>query len=216
MSYTYDSLVADVIANMEEDSDEFLAALPSIIQRAQEYIQRRSDPVEILKSAVVTAVSRETILPADVLVVKSVVAEVSSQSTPLLQQTNEFLTAYWPAYTSVGVPKYYAAKDNVSIFLAPTPTGATPLTVEYVAKLPILSSAATTNWFSQNMSSAFFMSAMMFANLWTKNSSGYAVWKALTDEELGAINNTARRARRDDSSDRNSGAPENNLAAGAR
>ncbi len=216
MSYTYDSLVADVIANMEEDSAEFLAALPAIVQRAQEYIQRRSDPVEILKTSTISAVGRETTLPPDVLVVKSVVAQVSTSAYPLLQQTNEYLSSYWPDYTSTGVPKYYAAKDNVSIFLAPTPVSTIPLTVEYVARLPVLSSAQPTNWFSQNSASAFFMAAMMFANLWTKNSVGYQLWKSLVDEELSAVNNTARRARREDTSDRNSGAPENNLAPNAR
>ncbi len=216
MSYTYNTLFDDIIANMEEDSAEFMVALPSIIQRGQEYVQRRSDPVEILRIAAVTASARETALPADVLVVKSVVVNTSAGATPLLQQTNEFLTAYWPAYTSVSVPKYWAAKDNASIFLAPTPAGSPTLTIEYVQRLTPLSSAAPSNWFSTNMASALFCACMMYANLWTKNQDGYARWKTLTDEELAAVNNTARRTRRDDSVDRNSGAPENNLAPNSR
>jgi len=35
MPYTYSSLVADIKANLEEDSTEFDAAIPSIIERAQ-------------------------------------------------------------------------------------------------------------------------------------------------------------------------------------
>ena len=55
MPYTYDSLTNDIIANMEEDSAEFVSALPSIISRAQSYLQRRVDPVAILRFSSVSA-----------------------------------------------------------------------------------------------------------------------------------------------------------------
>lgn len=42
------------------------------------------------------------------------------------------------------------------------------------------------------------------------------MWKQQADEELTALNNEFRRARRQDASDRTSGAPENNIAEGAR
>lgn len=218
MGYTYSTLVADVIANMEEDSTEFTSALPSIVERAQGYLQRRSDPINILRHAVVSvsASLRTVDLPTDVLVLKNIQLDTSAGTINLLQQTNEYLTAYWPIYTSVGTPKYYAAKDNSSIFLAPTPVSSLSATIEYVAKVTVLSSAAPTNWFSENADSAFFAAAMMYANMWAKNSSAIQFWKALADEEIAAINNEARRSRRSDAVDRSGGTPENNIGEGVR
>lgn len=218
MPYTYDSLTNDIIANMEEDSAEFVSALPSIISRAQSYLQRRVDPVAILRFSNVSASIGERMLtlPSDVLVLKSVQIEVSGSASNLIQQTNEYLTVYWPVYTSTSRPKYYAAKDNSAIFLAPTPSTDATVTLEYIPRVTLLSSEVSTNWFSQNAEVAFFAAAMMFANMWTKNGAAVGVWKSQADEELAAINNEARRARRSDSSDRTQGSPENNIAEGQR
>jgi len=218
MGYTYSTLVTDIIANMEEDSTEFTSALPSIIERAQGYLQRRSDPINILRYSVVSvsASSRTVNLPSDVLVLKNVQLSTSGGHITLLQQTNEYLTAYWPIYTSVGTPKYYAAKDNLQIFLAPTPVSAALATIEYVAKVTVLTSALPSNWFSDNADSAFFAACMMYANMWAKNSSALQFWKGLADEELAAINNEARRSRRSDAVDRSGGTPENNIGEGVR
>lgn len=218
MSYTYETLKADIIANMEEDSDEFAAALPTIISRAQNYLQRRIEPIAIQKFAEVSVSQgeRRLLLPNDVMVLKSLQIEVSNIGYTLIQQTNEYLTAYWPDFTIAARPKYYAAKDNREVFLAPIPAVHSKATVEYIPKVTVLSSAASTNWFSENAELALFSAAMMQANAWTKNAEAIQIWKAQADEELLAINNEARRARRSDTVDRSMGTPENNLVDGAR
>lgn len=218
MSYTYDSLTNDVIANMEEDSAEFVSALPSMVVRAQDYLQRRLDPLNIIRYATVSASigGRTLMLPEDLLVLKSLQFATSAKMVNLIEHTNEFLTVYWPVYTSVGTPKYYAPKDNLEIFLAPTPNAVGPATVEYIPLVTVLSSAAPSNWFAQYAGSAFFAAAMMYANLWTKNKGASAEWKAVADEAIMTINNEARRGRRSDSSDRSQGSPENNIGEGVR
>ncbi len=217
MSYTYATLIADVIANMEENSAEFQAALPTIVTRAQNYLQRRIDPINIIRfvEVSVSASTRTLQLPTDVLVLKSVQVCTSTGWTNLIQQTNEYLTAYWPDWTSCAPTKYYAAKDGLQIFLAPTPPADSLAHLEYIPKVTILSSAAPANWFSQNAEAALFNASMLYANLWAKNQSAADRWKAATDEELFAINNEARRARRSDTSDRAQGVPENNIGEGA-
>lgn len=213
MGYTYTTLIADVQANMEEDSDEFLAALPTIVDRAQSYIQRRLDSIQINRFATVSvsASTRTLALPSDLMVLKSLQIQTSSGWTNVLQQNNEFLTAYWPDYTSCSTPKYYAPKDNSQVYLAPTPAADAPALVEYVARVTTLSSAAPTNWFSENAEAAFFNACMMYANMWTKNGAATAIWKGIADEELAALNNEARRTRRSDTSNRSIGQPENTL-----
>lgn len=214
MPYTYDTLTSDIIANMEEDSDEFLAAIPLIIERAQNYLQRRTDAVNINRftEVSISASVRTLDLPTDLLVLKAIQVCVTGGWTNLLLQSNEYLTAYWPDYVSCAPPKYYAPKDNTQIFLAPTPNVDSTALLEYVPRVTVLSSLAPSNWFSENADSAFFAAGMMYANFWTKNQAATDKWQAAADAELNFINNEARRARRSDSSDRTKGTPENNLA----
>lgn len=213
MGYTYSTLIADIQANMEEDSSEFIAALPTIVERAQAYLQRRLDSIQINRftSVSVSASTRTLNLPSDLMVLKSLQIETSAGWLNLLQQNNEFLTAYWPDFTSCTTPKYYAPKDNTQVYLAPTPAYNAQALVEYVPRVTTLSSAAPTNWFSENAESAFFNASMMYANMWTKNGAATAIWKGIADEELMALNNEARRSRRSDTVDRSGGSPENTL-----
>ncbi|CAB5223843.1 hypothetical protein UFOVP735_11 [uncultured Caudovirales phage] len=213
MPYTYTTLTNDVIANMEEDSAEFVSALPSIIERAQSHLQRRLDPVNIIRftEISVSASNRTLTLPADLLVLKSIQVCATGGWNNLLEQNNEFLTAYWPDYTSVAPSKYYAPKDNASIYLAPTPPANTTALVEYIPRVTVLSSTNPTNYFATYTDAAFFAASMMFANAWTKNAGAVTLWKGILDEELAVLNNESTRARRSDTVNRYNGSPENTI-----
>jgi hypothetical protein len=214
MTYTYSTLCDDIVANMEEDSAEFLVELPSIISRAQNYLQRRVDPINIIRytTVSVSAATRTLDLPTDLLILRSVQVCATSGWNTILQQTNEYLTAYWPDYTSCAAVKYYAPKDNTQIFLAPTPINNETAILEYVPRVTVLSTASPTNWFSDFADAAFFSACMMYANLWTKNSAASQLWKASVDEELATLNNEGRRTRKADTVDRGAGTPENTIS----
>jgi hypothetical protein len=213
MPYTYTTLTNDIIANMEEDSEEFVSALPSIIERAQSHLQRRLDPVNIIRftEVSVSASTRTLTLPSDLLVLKSIQVCATGGWNNLLEQNNEFLTAYWPDYTSCAPSKYYAPKDNATIFLAPTPPANTTALIEYIPRVSILSSATPTNYFGTYTDAAFFAASMLYANAWTKNSAGTTIWKGILDEELAVLNNESSRARRSDTVNRYNGSPENTI-----
>ncbi len=217
MPYTYDTLTADVIANMEEDSSEFVSALPTIVERAQSYLQKRIDPVELLAITTVScsAGDRTLSLPSNLYVLKSAQISGASGWTNLIQQTAEYLTEYWPIYTSVGQPKYYAAVNNSVVLLAPTPVSTQSVVLEFIPRVSALSAGDLQNWYGTYAEDALFAACMHYANLWSKNSRAAADWKNRADEECQAINNTARRARRSDVSDRSGGPPENNIGEGA-
>lgn len=217
MGYTYSTLVSDIQANMEEDSAEFVSALPAIIERAQSYLQRRLDPINTFRftEVSVSASTRTLSLPVDLLVLKSIQVCATGGWTNLLEQNNEFLTAYWPDYTSCAPTKYYAPKDNATIYLAPTPPSNTTALIEYIPRVTILSSSAPTNYFSERADSAFFAASMMYANAWTKNAAAVTIWKGIADEELTVLNIEYSRARRSDSSNRYLGSPENTISGQA-
>ena len=214
MPYTYTTLTNDVIANMEEDSEEFVSALPSIIERAQSHLQRRLDPVNIITftEVSVSASSRTLALPSNLLVLKSIQVCATGGWNNLLEQNNEFLTAYWPDYTSCAPAKYYAPKDNATIFLAPTPHSNTTALIEYIPRVTVLSSAHPTNYFATYTDTALFAATMLYANAWTKNAGAVTLWQGILNEELTALNIESSRARRSDAVNRYNGSPENTIS----
>jgi len=214
MPYTYTTLTNDVIANMEEDPAEFVSALPSIIERAQSHLQRRLDPVNIITftEVSVSASTRTLTLPSNLLVLKSIQVCATGGWNNLLEQNNEFLTAYWPDYTSCAPTKYYAPKDNATIFLAPTPPADTTALIEYIPRVTVLSSAFPTNYFATYADTAFFAAAMLYANAWTKNAGAVTLWQGILNEELAVLNIESNRARRSDTVNRYDGSPENTIA----
>lgn len=213
MPYTYSTLIADIQANMEEDSAEFVSALPAIVERAQSHLQRRLDPVNIITftEVSVSASTRTLTLPSNLLVLKSIQVCATGGWNNLLEQNNEFLTAYWPDYTSCAPTKYYAPKDNATIYLAPTPPSNTTALIEYIPRVTVLSSAYPSNYFSNYTDAAFFAAGMMYANAWTKNAAAVTIWKSILDEELTVLNVESTRARRSDTVNRYNGSPENTI-----
>lgn len=221
VGYTYDTLIQDIKDNLEEDSSEFDSALPFIIERAQAFLQRRVDPLELIRRQIVTHAFTSgdglLTLPDDVRILQNVALINQSTSVPasrteVLQQTYEYAIAYWPDQTSVAASvKYWAPIDNERIMLVPPVSTTANFELKYVANVSVLSSTVNSNLFAEKMPEAFFNAAMMYANMWTKNSNAVEIWKAAANEEIMTINNEARRTRGSDAANKQNGTPTNTI-----
>ncbi len=218
--YTYDTLTQDIKDNLEEDSAEFSSALPFIIERAQAFLQRRVDPLELVRRQIVSYSATNygmLTLPDEVRILQNVANISSAEDVPasryeVLQQTYEYVAAYWPDMsTTASTMKYWAPIDNNVIMIVPPPPGDRQLELKYIATVSVLSSSVSTNLFAEQMPEAFFNAAMMYANMWTKNSGAVEIWKAAANEEIMTINNEARRTRGSDAANKQNGTPTNTI-----
>lgn len=196
----YASLVNDIVNTMENDEPEFLACVPNFIDTTEQRLVRELDTYgySVYASVAVSAATRFVTKPTDFRVPLSFTVVVSGSASDLYLKTEEFCRQYWPVYTSVGVPGFYANRGSTQFLIVPTPLSTYDGELNYVARPPALSSATSTNWNTDFASDALFYGSMAEANRFAKNWNAAQQWDTKFAEAVSTLTNEARRTRRDD------------------
>jgi hypothetical protein len=186
---------------MEDDGTEFETAIPDFIRRAELKLTHSLDNEGLTEYATsqFTASDPFLTLPTGTLIIKNVNFINSGGSRiSLLLRTKEYVEDYWPVRASVGVPKYYAKFRNDKILIAPTPTSANSVELEYIIMPSALSTSKQSNYFTNFCENALFYGSMVEACHFNKNATAAQVWEAQYQNEIILLANEARRNRRDD------------------
>jgi len=204
----YSFLKTDLINTAENDSSEFADQIPKFVEKAEDrLVKELDDPgLDNFASFSFTASNPTVSLPVDTLVIRNVNFKTSASSniTTLLQRTYEYAIDYWPyASTSVGTPRYYARKNNTSIYIVPTPASAVTGEIQYTRRpIPLSSatgtSATTSNYFSEFAYNALFNACMIESAKFTKSWTIVPAWEGSYKNSIDALRNQARRMRQDD------------------
>ena len=210
----YSFLKTDIINTIENNSTEFEEHIPYFVEKAEGRIVKELDDsgLDNYSTFSFTASDPVVSLPADTLVVRNVnfTTSVSTTAVPanskvnLLQRPYEYAIDYFPhASTSTGTPRYYARKNQTSIYIVPTPASALSGEISYVRKPLGLASATgtsvtTSNYFSENCYNALFDACMVESIVFMKNYSLLPAMEAQYKNSIDALRNQARRTRRDD------------------
>mgnify|MGYP003150882887 FL=1 len=198
---TYNTLVTQIKNTMEDDGTEFETAIPDFIRRAELKLTHSLDNEGLTEYATsqFTASDPFLTLPTGTLIIKNVNFINSGGSRiSLLLRTKEYVEDYWPVRASVGVPKYYAKFRNDKILIAPTPTSANSVELEYIIMPSALSTSKQSNYFTNFCENALFYASMVEACHFNKNATAAQVWEAQYQNEIILLANEARRNRRDD------------------
>ena len=206
VAYSY--LKTDIIQTSENDSTEFASAISFFVDRTELRLLKDLDDVGLNEYTSITfTVSNPVVSLNDrVHIVRNVnyTTSASSLKTSLLKRTYEYAIDYWPyVSSSVGTPRYYARKNNTSIYVVPTPASTLSGEVQTVSRpLPLASatgtSATTQNYFSDYCYDALFAGCMAEATMFMKDWNTLPVWQNQYQTAIGALRNQARRTRQDD------------------
>ena len=204
----YAFLKTDLINTAENDSSEYEEQSSKFVEKAEDrLIKELDDPgLDNFATFSFTANNPTVSLPADTLVVRNVNFKTSASSniTTLLQRTYEYAIDYWPhASTSSGTPRYYARKNNTSIYIVPTPASAVSGEIQYTRRpIPLSSatgtSATTSNYFSEFAYTALFSACMVESARFTKSWNVVQEWEGSYKYAIDALRNQSRRMRQDD------------------
>lgn len=186
MSLTYNSFVtslANLIA-VEVTDPGFIAALPNIIDDAEQRLYRELD----LLSTVVTATgslttgSRKFTLPTGsgtFVVVEEMNAITPAGTTdpeqgarvPMLPVSKEFLDTVYPSASGEGVPIYFAPISQQNWILGPWPDAGYTVEVVGTIRPAPLSASNQTTFLSQYLSDVFLAAALVFSAGYQQNFS---------------------------------------------
>ena len=204
---TYAYLKADIINTTENDSTEFENQIPYFVEKAEIRLTKDLDDVGLTNYSSFTFIASNPVvsLPADTRIVRNVTYKTSTSSniTTLLQRPYEYAIDYWGfASASTGTPRYYARKNNTSIYIVPTPASTLSGEISYVRRPLGLASATgtsvtTSNYFSEYCYDALFYACMMEAVRFQKDPQGMQMWQGDYVNAVEGLRNQARRSRQD-------------------
>ena len=205
---TYSDLKTAIINTTENDGTDFSSVVPDFISRTELRLTKDIDDCGLDSYTAITLSASNPVVSLNdrVRIVRNVnfTTSTSSIKTNLLQRTYEYAIDYWPYVSaSTGTPRYYARKNNTSIYIVPTPTSTLTGEIQTVSQpLPLASatgtSVTTTNYFSEYCYDALFYGCMMEATMYMKDWQTLPLWQQQYEAAIITLRNQARRTRQDD------------------
>jgi len=203
---TYSDLKAALISTTENDGTEFTNEIPNFISRAELRLTKDIDDSGLDEYSAITLTAGNAVVSLNdrVRIVRNVNFTTSAGSkVNLLQRTIEYCNDYWPVSASTGEPRYYARKNNSSIFIVPTPVSTLTGEIQTASQPLALASATgtsvtTANYFTNYCFDALFYAAMMEATMYMKDWATVPAWQAQYEAAIITLRNQARRTRQDD------------------
>lgn len=198
---TYNTLTQDVQDFAEYADVDFVAEIPTFIDRAEKRLTRELDTIGTVQHDTTTTFTASNAFvskPAQDIVIKSIFFIASDERQPLIRRTTEFCNDYWPNRTTTGTPKYWTDYSATQILVVPTPASNNTLDIEYIGRLTALSSGNQSNWLSTNAYDLLLAATMIEAYNYMKNYTDAIAWEGKYQALLVSYNNWARIGKRDD------------------
>lgn len=173
-SYTFDSLKDAVQEWLEEDSTEFSAALPNIVNNAELMLLKDLQFSIFDQIATGTLTTASLTKPTGYLNTVDLFITVSGAQVLLTPKP----WGYVNEYGGTGQPLYFAEKDATTLQVAPVPTSQA-YTLRFCKRPTPLSetTGATTTWLSANVADALLWATIVMSEHFMKNDERIAVAK---------------------------------------
>lgn len=183
---TYDDL-ASSIANWLHRAD-LTAAIPDFIRLAEARMNNDLDIRQTDSVATLTTTSgvNTVALPSDFKEMRSVSMLSGGVTVVLDKMPFGLMTQRWGNFTS-SIPRSYLIHGN-NLVLAPTPSGAFDLTVDYYANLNPLSSTNQTNSTLTSYPDMYLHAALIYAGQFIRDAELVGQMEALYEADIARIN----------------------------
>lgn len=145
---TYDQLLALTQNYVINNSAEFLAAFPSIVNLAEVRIIRDLDLAIFDTTITGTLVIGDSALPKpdDLIVEQDVFISVNGQRTYLQMRSKGWIQDYWRDPNQTAQPQYFAEDTQTAWLLGPTPDSTYSYTLNYTQRPIPMSVSNQSTW----------------------------------------------------------------------
>lgn len=198
------SLVSACKSAAEDTSTEFLDFVTVAIENAEQRLTRELDIQDLVyTSTVMASTSTPTFAkPSGHLITRYVkyTDPTTGRSTVLSRKSESYLDEFWAKETSVGTPRYYSEDSSTSFKIAPCVSTNASVQVKGIRRPAALTSANTSNIFTNVYPDALFYATMLELAIWARNDTLMNNFSQLYISTRDNINATGARSRRDDTS----------------
>jgi len=190
---TYAILVQDIKDLTENNSSDFATQADEFIETTEIRLSREiKNCPELFKHQTSTLTISDPFItkPSDLIsMISFQVLSSAAARTGLEYRDVSFINEYWPTRTSTGTPKYYADWDDDYLIVAPTPSAALTIEMNYRKRFDAISSSSTTSWLTANAYDALLYGSLIEAAIYDKNTQMMQVYEKRYTEALASINN---------------------------
>lgn len=186
---TYDSLTENIQSYLERTDTATLDKIPLFIMLAE---QQLAADIKFLGNLTVAQSQMEAgnnVLdkPARWRKTVSMNITVAGKRQPVLLRKYEYLREYDPDPTQEAAPKYYCDYDYTHFMVAPTPDQAYDFEILYYERVPPLSSANQSNWFTEYSPQALLYGSLLQAMPFLKNDPRVQLWQTLYTQVVNSL-----------------------------
>ena len=181
---TYVEALTDLMSIQSTSDPSFTTILPSIIEYAENRIQRDMDMLATFTtdtSSTLTANNRSFTLPSQIQVLQQInvlspytATFTTGTRNPLLPVTKEFLDAVYGSDTGTATPQYFAMIDPTTVIVGPWPNQAYPVEVVGTQNLTSLYTLGQTDpnattYISVDLPDLFMAASMVYGSGYQQN-----------------------------------------------
>lgn len=192
MAWTYSTLKTAIQDWTENTETTFVSNLDVFIKAAEDRIYHTLvfDALRKHATGTVTGSSRDLTLPADFIAPHSMRVTVSGVENFLIPKSVDFLFEYQPTTATTGVPKYYALKDDTTLWMSPVPASGYSYDLHYFYK-PTSIVSNTTSWIGTNHESLLLYACLVEAYTFMKGEADLlGSYTSRYMEEVSKLKNT--------------------------
>jgi len=190
---TYAILVQDIKDLTENNSSDFATQADEFIETTEIRLSREIvNCPELYKHQTSTLTIGDAYItkPSDLIsMISFQVLSSASARTALEYRDVSFINKYWPTRTSTSTPKYYADWDDDYLIVAPTPSAALTIEMNYRKRFDAISSSSTTSWLTANAYDALLYGSLIEAAIYDKNPQMMQIYEKRYQEAVASINN---------------------------
>lgn len=185
MEFTQETLLDALQAFNEDDSEEFVDNLPTIVRLGEARLAKRLDldSLDGIDTVETVTDSTEITKPDDLVVERLLVLSGADSKTVVHRRTRAWVELY-NADGEIGTPKYYCDLDDERWLVAPAAAQVLEISVHGLYRpVSIMDGAATgTTWFSTRVPELLLLAcsidALEFLKFWSKKSAQEADFEA--------------------------------------
>lgn len=192
MSLTYNTLIINVMAELDRTDQDTRNQVPNFISRAEQRIAGEVKDLGLEQYIIGTFTPTQATLPKPSRWRRNITFNVGSGTdfntrNQVELRSYEFVNMYWMDRTQTGLPKYYCDYGYYNILVAPTPDLTYPFEWSYLELPEPLSISNQTNWLTNYAPDVIFYGTLLEAIPYLKDDER-TKFQELYDRGIGRLN----------------------------
>jgi hypothetical protein len=188
----YNTLIEDIRSELNRSDESTINNIPKFIFNAHHKICRECKNIGFEQYVTSAFIPGVAVIPKPgrwrrTITFNFGTGDDSNTRKPILLQTYEYLTKYWPNRLTQGEPKFYADYGFYNFLVAPTPDSNYPFEIAFLEIPQPLTEQNQTNWLTNFAPDVLFYGSLLQSAPFLKDDDRINTWRAFYDQGVAQL-----------------------------